>query len=137
MRWHVTIAALLASGCSLPFDGIGAGGSEQRVSAAIYRIAVPATGLPDRTSVHDYTLLKAAETTKRIGGTHFMVISGADVQPAGLPPMASPAPNSGAVPYAAYIKVLTLDPAEIAPSGALSVEETLHFLGKRPEKDAS
>lgn len=84
------------------------------------RIAVPAGGLTDCASVDECILVKAGEATRRVGGTHFMV----------LPGHGGPT-QSG---YA-YIKVFTVRPGEVVPSSTMSAEEALTFFRKQPKPE--
>ncbi len=122
MRWVLPILCLLAAGCSLPTIPLGPlpmgnASPDERIGGGILKIAVPKTALPDCGSVDECTLVKAAEATQRVGGTHFML----------LPGHGGPTQRG----YA-YIKVFTVGPGEDAPSSTMSVEEALYFFRKRP-----
>lgn len=69
-------AALLVAGCGTPYQEKGArGGVEaQQITADTYRIKANTNVYTDDTETRDYVLLKAAETTKAAGGTHFVLI---------------------------------------------------------------
>jgi hypothetical protein len=62
--------------------GITGGVSAQQMTADTFRIVARGNGSTASTTIQDYTVLKAAETTKEHGGTHFMVISAADASSA-------------------------------------------------------
>jgi hypothetical protein len=129
VRWVLPILCLLAAGCSLPTIPLpmgplpmgplpmGNASPDERIGGGILKIAVPKTALPDCASVDECTLVKAAEATQRVGGTHFML----------LPGHGGPTQRG----YA-YIKVFTVGPGEDAPSSTMSVEEALYFFRKRP-----
>jgi hypothetical protein len=136
MRWMSIVAALLLGGCSLPLSGGGIFGglAEEQLSAGTYRVVVPATGLADGATAQDRVLLKAAETARQAGGTHFIVLRGGDVQPSGLVAPVSAAGTPTGQPYAAYVKVFALEPGQQPPSGALIVDEVLHFMSRRQEQ---
>ena len=96
--------------------------AEEQVGGGIHRIAVPASSLADCASPDECTLVKAAEAAQRVGGTHFTVLPGHG--------------GSTQAGYA-YIKIFTFGSNEAAPSGAMSVEETLHFIRRPQQQTAS
>jgi hypothetical protein len=98
----------------MPFPMAGAPAEEQ-VGGGILRIALPNDGRADCASADACMLVKAAEATRRAGGTHFMLLPGHG--------------GSTQRDYA-YIKVFTFGAGEGAPSGAMSVEEALYFFRK-------
>jgi hypothetical protein len=91
--------------------------AEEQVGGGIHRIAVPASSLADCASPDECTLVKAAETTQRVGGTHFMVL---------------PGHGGSAQSGYAYIKVFTIGVGERVPSSAMSASEALQFI-RRPQ----
>lgn len=103
----------------MPTTGLPTAGAlaYEPIGGGIFRIAVPKSGLADCASADECTLVKAAEATQRVGGTHFMVL---------------PGHNGGAQGGHAYIKVFTFGAGERAPSTAMPVDEALHFL-RRPQ----
>ncbi len=98
-------------------------------------------------------LLKAAETTKSAGATHFIVISSADASRSDI--VASPGYaqtnfigkvafttyNPGSVHQImkpgqdAYIRVLNVPEGVTPPDGAISADEIVKFIGSRVERD--
>jgi hypothetical protein len=60
------------------------------ISSDIYRISARGNGYTAKTTIQDYALLKAAETTLKVGATHFLIMRAANatetatVQTAGL-----------------------------------------------------
>jgi hypothetical protein len=119
VRWLLPIICLLAAGCSIPTTTLPTAGAlaNEQVGGGILRITVPKSGLADCASADECTLVKAAETTQRVGGTHFMVLPG----------------HGGSTQRGyAYIKVFTFGAGERAPNGAMSVEEALYFF-RRPQ----
>jgi|SRR5690349_7042438 len=126
--WILSLLCLLATGCSAPSISLpapgafAAGANDERVGGGILRIRVPRAALADCASADECTLVKAAEATQRVGGTHFLL----------LPGHGGPTQRG----YA-YIKVFTLAPGEDAPSSTMSVEEALYFFRKRPAQAAS
>ena len=126
MRWMV-VCAVLAGGCAqgpgaMDFvtGGIGVSQdqSQGQVVGRLYRISVPRSKFADSAAVEDYALVKAAQATKRAGGTHFLVVRGAEetggmAPPAALlanypknPPPAAPATRPPAAPAAAMAATL-------------------------------
>ena len=73
-------ALLWLMGCSTPYQemGFSDGVAAQQVTSDTYRIVSRGNGYTGSTTIQDYTLLKAAETTKADGATHFIIVSGAD-----------------------------------------------------------
>ena len=124
VRRALPILCLLAAGCSMPTIALPVGNSsaDQRVGGGILKISVPKGALADCASADTCTLVRAAEATQRVGGTHFML----------LPGHGGPTQRG----YA-YIKVFTLGPGEEAPSSTMSVEEALTFFRKPPTQAAS
>lgn len=118
MRWLLPTVCLLAAGCSNPTLPAADGLTESRIGGRILRIAVPKSGFADCTSAHECTLVRAAEATQRVGGTHFIVLPGHGGSTQGT---------------FAYIKVFTFDAGETAPSSAISVDEALYFFRKPPQ----
>ena len=118
MQWVLPTVCLLAAGCSIPTLPATNALTEAQIGGRILLIAVPNTGFADCTSAYECTLVRAAEATQRVGGTHFIVLPG----------------HGGSTQTSfAYIKVFTLDAGETAPSSAISVEEALYFFRKPPQ----
>jgi hypothetical protein len=119
VRRALPFICLLAAGCSQPttmLPMLGQPASED-VGGGLVRIAVPSSGLADCASADDCVLVKAGEATRKVGGTHFMV----------LPGHGGPTQKG----YA-YIKIFTLGPGDVVPSSTMSAEEALTFFRKRP-----
>ena len=93
-----------------------AGPTDEKVGWGMHRI--PLRARADCASPDECTLVQAAEATQRAGNTHFMVL---------------PGHGSSIQRGYAYIKVMTIDPGDRAPSGAVSVEEALHFFRHRQD----
>lgn len=120
MRRALLFICLLAAGCSpslLPMPGQLA---SEDVGGGIVRVAVPRSGLADCASPDDCVLMRAGEATRRVGGTHFML----------LPGYGGPTQRD----YA-YIRVFRVGPGESVPSNSMSAEEALTFFRKRPSSD--
>lgn len=136
------IIALLAAGLgacstSLGGGGFGVGGGDptavSKVSADTYRIPGAATAAASQSAVQDDVLLKAAQTTKEAGATHFIVLasseSAATATPIGNRPKGAEA--GGRPAQDVLIRVLTVAPGAQAPIGALSADETIAFVGRK------
>src|SRR5262249_57668333 len=85
MRIVAVVLLLALAGCATPYQNMGfMGGVEaQQMTADPYRIVARGNGYTGSTTIQDYTLLKAAETTRQAGGTHFSIISASDASRAG------------------------------------------------------
>ena len=122
VRWVLPTVCLLAAGCSIPALPAGDALTEAQIGGGILQIAVPKIGLADCTSAYECTLVRAAEATQRVGGTHFIILPG----------------HGGSTQGSfAYIKVFTFDAGETAPSSAISAEEALYFFRKPRQGVAS
>jgi uncharacterized lipoprotein YajG len=66
----VLVAALVLGACETPYQEMGftGGVSAAQMSADSYRIVSRGNAYTSNTAVTDYTLLKAAETTRQAGG---------------------------------------------------------------------
>ncbi len=71
---------LILQACSTTYGEMGASGgvSASAITSDTYRISARGNGFTDPTTIQDYSLLKAAETTLEKGHTHFAIISSAD-----------------------------------------------------------
>ena len=122
MQWVLPAVCLLAGGCSISTLPATNAVTDVQIGGRILLIAVPKTGFADCTSAYECTLVRAAEATQRVGGTHFIVLPG----------------HGGSTQASfAYIKVFTIGAGETAPSSAISVEEALYFFRKPPKDVAS
>lgn len=143
-------------GCSTPYQEIGLTGgvSAFPITTDVYRIEARGNGNTKSTTIQDYTLLKAAETTKVAGGSHFIVVNSADVSVTGatvLPGQAQTSFNAynntatttytppTAINYRkprqdTYIRVLRLDRGQAVPPGAISADEIISVIGARVKR---
>lgn len=71
---------LVLGGCGTKYQEMGftGGVAAQQMTADTRRIQARGNGYTNSSTVQDYVLLKAAETTQAAGGTHFQIISAAD-----------------------------------------------------------
>lgn len=73
-------AATMLAGCSTTYSEMGAMGGVMAapVTNDVYRISARGNGYTDSTTIQDYVLLKAAETTIGAGKSHFEIINNKD-----------------------------------------------------------
>jgi hypothetical protein len=148
MRIALLLLALALAGCSTPYQGpdyMGDGVSAQRITSNTFKIVVRGNAITSGLATQDYTALKAAETAKQAGGTHFVFISGVDASSEG--PVTTggkakkPATSTAYPPTTvyqfirpgqdAYIRVLTVEPGQPLPSGSFSAEEMIRYASPR------
>lgn len=122
------------------------------MTADVYRIEARGNGYTKSTTMQDFTMLKAAETARNAGGTHFMMISAEDASRTGAyvmpgqaqtsfngnvatttysPPTAIPIHKPG---QDTYIRVLRLTPGQTPPPGAISADEIITNVGGRVKR---
>lgn len=148
---------ILVGGCATPYQDMGfSGGVEaQRMTADTYRIVARGNGYTSGTTIQDYTMLKAAETTKQAGGTHFAIISASNASRAGTivtPGQAqtSVIGNTAFTTYSpamaynyvkpgqdTYIRIFTISPGRQPPQGLFSADEIIQFVGSRIKRSSS
>lgn len=87
----------------------------ERVSGNVYRVFSGDRKLDDTIQRQNYALLRAAESTKQVGGTHFVVVNGS-----------ASGDNSGA---SALVRMMKIEYGAEAPLGAVSADEIIHFFG--------
>jgi hypothetical protein len=154
MRWIAIVGVCLAvGGCSTKYQEMGftGGVAAQQVTADTWRIQARGNSYTNSSTVQDYVLLKAAETTQAAGGSHFQIISAADASRSST--IVTPGTSSttfvgnqalttttpGSVDTVikpgqdVYIKVLKLPPGP-APQGVYSAAEIMQFVGSRVER---
>jgi hypothetical protein len=114
---QLPLVCLLVCGCSsvsLTPPTLGFSAAPQSIGSGIFYVNVPRDKLARCASQEQCILREAAQTAQRSGATHFVVLSSWK--------------ETGA-----YIKLLTVAPTEIPPSGAVAVEEVMLFLDKPAE----
>lgn len=156
MRMILTamVTALAVSACATKYQDMGftGGVAAHQMANDLYRIEARGNGYTGRNVVQDYMLLKAAETTKSTGHTHFTVVDQGDASstaamvtpgsaqtnfigrsayttytPATVTPIFKPGAD-------AYIKVLTVPNGQQPPAGAISADEIIQFVGSRVKR---
>lgn len=155
MRKKLAIfAMLMLCGCATRYQemGLSGGVAAEQVTADTWRIKARGNAYTSATTVQDYVLLKAAETTKATGGTHFVIVSANDANRAfevttagsstttfaGRQAYTTYTPGSTTTAIKpgqdVYIKVLKLAPNQTA-QGAISAAEVIQFTGARVGRD--
>jgi hypothetical protein len=101
-----------------------------QAGATLQRVAVTTAGYPTAKAAEDAAVVKAAELTRSLGATHFIVVRGGEEEASfGLP-------FSSAREYVLYLRILKQEGDEPVPTGSASAEEVLTFMGKAPPKAA-
>jgi hypothetical protein len=146
------IAACLA-GCGTKYQDMGftGGVAAEQIMADTWRIRARGNAYTGSSTIQDYVLLKAAETTQAAGGTHFQVISASDASRASTivsgggtttTVVGNQAFTSGSTAVAqtvvkpgedVYIRVLKLAPGQQA-QGTFSAAEIIQFTGPRVKR---
>ena len=159
MRTYGTIAfvvtlGLSLIGCGTKYQEMGftGGVSAEQITKDTYRIVARGNGNTRSTTIQDYALLKAAETTKAAGATHFAIISAADATRTDqiFVPGTSTTTISGNTAYTTrspgyvdniikpgqdvHIRVLKLAAGQQMPN-AYSADEIIQFIGPRVQRD--
>ena len=144
-------AVLCLAGCASPYQEIGfrGGVSAQQVTTDTWRISARGNAYTGKTRIQDFVLMKAAETTKAAGGTHFFVGSSQDATSRDtiVSPGQTTTTFSGRQAFSVttpgsvdtvikpgedtYVRVITLPPRAPVPQGAISAEEIIRFVGPR------
>ena len=154
MRWHLPLLTCALAACSTPYQTMGftGGVDSQQITGTTYRIVARGNAYTGGTTIQDYTLLKAAETTKAAGGTHFAIISASDASSTGYVTTGSTAQTSfvGNTAYTTfnpgsvynyvkpgqdtYIRVFTIAPGQPPLPSTLSADEIVQFVGSRVKR---
>jgi hypothetical protein len=153
MAAALTAVALLA-GCATRYQDMGFSGgvAAEQMSADVFRIKSRGNGYTDAATVQDYVLLKAAETTKSVGGTHFQIISANDATAQqvittpgtvntsvyGSTAFTTYNPPSTEVVHKpgqdVYIRILRLPAGRQATAGVFAADEIVQFIGNRVKR---
>ncbi len=116
--------SLPAASTLIPTIGTPSGPRKpERISGNLYRIDATDRKIDDPIQRENYTLLRAAESTKLLGGTHFIVVNAP--QGGGLADVRQP----GKGQTSAIIRVLQISAGAEPPIGAISTDEIIHFFG--------
>jgi hypothetical protein len=145
------IVVLAVAACSTKYQDMGFSGgvAAQQMTANTFRIVARGNGYTSSNTVKDYMVLKAAETTKQMGGTHFLVVSAGDASRTNYVATAGHARttvvgNTAHTSYTpgsvygifkpgqdAFIRVLAVPNGSTPPPGAISADEIIQFVGAR------
>lgn len=87
----------------------------ERVSGNLYRVYSGDRKLEDTIQRQNYALLRAAEGTRQVGGTHFIIVNGSDA--------------ADGTTSSALVRVMKLDAGAELPLGAVAADEIIHFFG--------
>ncbi len=156
MRSILLAVVLIIGGGSTPYQQMGFSGGvdTQQITADTYRIVARGNASTSSTRIQDYTLLKAAETTRAAGGTHFAIVSAADASSVGqittggtaqttfVGNMATTTYNPPTTHHYVkpgqdtYIRVLNITPGQAPPRGAYSADEIIQHVGARVKQYA-
>lgn len=118
------LPALPSASSLLPVTSTGNGPRPpERISGNLYRIDASDRKIDDAIQRENYGLLRAAESAKELGGSHFIVVKSSEGSDSGS------ARTVGASQPANLIRVFRIDPDMTPPIGAISVAEIIHFFG--------
>lgn len=152
--FSMVFAGLMLAACGTKYQDMGftGGVAAHQMSSDVYRIEARGNGYTGRNVVQDYMLLKAAETAKQAGHTHFAIVEKGDASETAsivLPGNAQTTFNgntayttytpASAIPVFkpgadAYIKVLSPKPGVATPANIFSADEIIKFVGSRVER---
>ncbi len=154
--WRVVVLGLSLgmTACATKYQDAGFTGGvrAEQLTADTYRIVARGNGYTSGTTVQDYALLKAAETTQKAGGTHFLIggnQTASSLQTVVTPGYAqtniygrtavttySPGYVSAIVKPGAdmYVRVVTVPTGKEPPPGAISAAEIVQFIGCRVQR---
>jgi hypothetical protein len=150
-RLLAVTAAVALMGCGTSYREMDQGRGVQalRMSADTWRIEARGNAYTNANLVKDYMLLKAAETTKQQGGSHFIIVEQADAstKSSSITPGARQTTLVGATRYStytpatisrqmlpgqdAYIRVITVSGGQDVPPEAKSADEIIKYIGGR------
>jgi hypothetical protein len=138
-------------GCATKYQEMGftGGVAAEQITSDTWRILARGNAYTGGTRVQDFVLMKAAETTRANGGTHFIIGSSQDASREG----AITTPGTAQTTFAgntafttfspgsvhtyvkpgqdAYVRVLKIPPGTQPPPGALDANEIIRFIGPR------
>lgn len=147
----VVLAAAALAACSTPYQDMGFTGGvrAEQMTATTYRISARGNTWTSKTSVRDYVMLKAAETTVASGNTHFVIVGAEDASRTSTYVTGGIAETSyhsgGATTIYSpprietdfkpgqdvYIRVLTIPDGRQPPAGMVAADEIIQFIGAR------
>lgn len=153
--WALALCVLV-TGCATKYQDMGftGGVAAEQITADTWRIRARGNAYTGSSTVQDYVLLKAAETTQQSGATHFQIISAADASRAST--FVSPGTSTTTVvgrqaftttsPASVdtvikpgedvYIRTLKQLPPGPLPPGTYSAAEIIQFVGSRVKRSS-
>ncbi len=120
---------------SLPPLTSTATADSKRLGGTLYHVVTSGRRFRTPSERENATLLKAAQTTKAVGATHFIVVKALKVTASGMQTLSIR--NNRAPPTGAYIRVLKLAEGTPAPVGAVAADEIIEFFGPKTAPSAS
>jgi hypothetical protein len=144
----LAVAAAALCACGTPYQDMGfrGGVAAEQITTDTFRIKSRGNGYTAKSTIQDYVLLKAAETTKTAGGTHFQIINAAD---ASRKSVESGATTSvvGHTAFTTYSSEVVVKPGEdtiirvlrVPPgqqtTGLFNADEIIQFIGSRVKRE--
>jgi hypothetical protein len=149
----IVVLCAALGGCATKYQEMGftGGVAAEQITADTWRVRARGNAYTDATTVQDYVLLKASETTQAAGGSHFQIISAADASRAetivtpgssttnvvGHQAFTTTSPGSVDTVIKpgqdVYIRILKTAPAASTP-GVYSASEIIQFTGARVKR---
>ncbi|MDA4847459.1 CC0125/CC1285 family lipoprotein [Hoeflea poritis] len=143
--------AIVLAGCQTPYQeaGFEGGVTAAPITNDTYRISARGNGYTASSTIQDYALLKAAETTLERGANYFVILSGSDAtqQSVGYTPGSSNTTFIGNTAYTTYqpgyqydivkpgqdliIQVVNVPPGKAPPPGAFPAQEVFDNINPR------
>jgi hypothetical protein len=143
--------AIAIAGCGTGYKDMEGGRGVQalQMAADVWRIEARGNAYTDANIVKDYMLLKAAETAKQNGGSHFIIVEQADAstKSSTITPGARQSVVTGNTRRSvytpstvsrqmlpgqdAYIRVIKVPDGDVAPPEAKSADEIIKYIGGR------
>ncbi|MGA8293790.1 MAG: hypothetical protein WB820_15065 [Rhodoplanes sp.] len=144
------------AGCGTPYQEMSfrGGVAANQITSDIFRISARGNAYTGRTTIQDYVLLKAAETTKSAGARYFVLTASENATRESLITTPGTATTSivgstavtTVMPATSeivikpgqdvYIRVLRVAPGQAAPPGALDADELINFIGSRVRRES-
>lgn len=154
VRRAFLICVLALGGCQTPYQqsGLRGGVKAEPLSDSVFRVTAAGNAYTSRSTVQDYVLLKAAETTLERGGTHFVLGESEDQSKRSVDVHNSPvtvhrvgnmalATGGGSSVtetikpgQAVLVTVLSVADKRPVPPGAISAEEIVRNIAPRVQR---
>ena len=130
---------LTLAGCGTKYQEMGFSGgvAAQQITADTFRIVARGNAYTGSTTVQDYVLLKAAETTKAAGATYFILVSASDAARVSYdvtaPTKFGPGSVDAVIKPGQDVYIRILKPGQQV-QGAFSADEIIQFTGPRVQR---